>query len=86
MTDQTVWQKTGEEQRALAKFLARDIHVTVNLEAAPHPTTVEGKYGKRKMYIIDTKEYGATYVTPLQLIRICELAGDLKKGFVAVTL
>ena len=82
----STWKQTGTAERDLGKFVRQGTVITVDVTSKPLATTVEGRYGKRRMYIVETKEFGAVYVSPLQAIRIADLIGDLKSGSVVVTL
>jgi hypothetical protein len=73
------WKATEEKERDKPKFLKAGNTVTVDLAKEPIRATVDGKFGKREMYIIETVEYGNVYVSPVQLLHIAATAkGDFK--------
>lgn len=72
MSLQTKWEKTAKQILDTPKFLKRGTKVIVLPNTPPREVEVEGRFGKRKVYIVETKCYGFIYVTPLQLTRIVE--------------
>lgn len=80
------WKKLGVEEKKMAKFVTAGTSLSVDVEAGARETTVEGRYGKRKMFIIETKEFGAVYITPLRAIRLSDEVGDLTIGWMVITL
>ena len=66
------WKETQTEIFQKAKFLKQGTSVRVVAATLPKEVTIEGKYGKRPMYIIETMEYGLVYVSPLQMAKIVE--------------
>jgi hypothetical protein len=73
------WKATEEKEREKPKFLKQGSMVTVDLSKEPIQANVDGKFGKREMYIIDTNEYGNVYVSIAQLLHIASVAkGDFK--------
>lgn len=73
------WKAIEENEREKPKFLKAGNKVTVDFSKEPIRATVDGKFGKREMYIIDTSEYGNVYVSIVQLLQIASVAkGDFK--------
>jgi len=68
---QTKWIKASKGVMDTPKFLKRGTKVMVTPDA-PIEQEVDGKYGKRKMFIINTKEYGLVFVSQLQLVAIAQ--------------
>lgn len=68
----TDWNSIAERERQTAKFLRKGTRVTL-LPTAPQETTIEGKYGKRRMFIVDTVEFGLVYVSPVQFLAISQV-------------
>lgn len=68
---QTTWKTTSDGILETPKFLKRGTHVTVK-PTPPEETEIEGNYGKRTVYIIDTTEFGLIYVAPLQVVKIAK--------------
>ena len=78
------WIGQAEKIRKLAKFIKKGTMIHVDLRVEPSRTTVEGRFGKREMYIVYTSDFGNVYVTPIQFLHICELAkGDFSGVMVA---
>lgn len=69
---QTRWKATSEQVMQTAKWLKKGTLVTVDASFAPLLSTIDGQYGKRQVYMINTREYGLIYVSPLQLVRIAD--------------
>lgn len=74
------FQKLGKKERAAPKFLKQGTEISVIIEQAPKETTVTGRWGPRKMFIVGTKEYGDIYVSSQSFCRISEGIGDLTTG------
>lgn len=55
------------------KFVKRGNGITVLPEIEPIKTEVDGRYGKREMYVIETAELGKVYITGIQLVQIDRL-------------
>lgn len=68
----TKWIKTKEQILTTAKWIKRGTKVIVVAGSEPKETTVEGQFGKRSVYMIETRNYGLIYVNPLQLIEIVQ--------------
>lgn len=64
------WEKTSKKVLETPKFLKKGTKVLINPKTIPHPIEVEGRYGKRPMYTVESKEHGLIYVSPLQLVKI----------------
>lgn len=70
-TTQTKWEKTYNKEMSTAKFLKAGTRVTIDPKAGdPLETTIDGKYGKRRMFIIATTSHGLVYVSPVQFMNI----------------
>jgi len=69
MNKQTSWKETSQKVLETPKFLKRGTKVLV-LPTEPLHTEVKGRYGQREMYIIETKEKGFIYVSPMQIVAI----------------
>lgn len=63
------WTKTAEKEKATAKFLKAGTLVVLDPSVAPREEMVEGKFGKRKMFVVQTKDFGAIYLSPTQLMK-----------------
>lgn len=73
------WKVIAEKEFETPKFLKKGTMITVVLATEPARATVDGKFGKRAMYIIETKEFGKVYVSNTQLLHIADVAkGDFK--------
>lgn len=66
----TQWEKASKNVLETPKFLKAGTKVLINPETIPHPIEVEGRYGKRPVYVVESKEHGLIYVSPLQLVKI----------------
>lgn len=77
----TTWEKRRKEILETPKFLAKGTKVIIFPKTVPHPIEVEGRFGKRPMYVVESKEYGLIYVSPLQLVKIVEaFDGNFESG------
>lgn len=68
----TKWMKTQKEILATPKWLKRETKVIVIASAEPVKRSIEGRYGPREVYMVDTVDYGLIYVSPLQLVKIVD--------------
>jgi len=68
----TQWEKQAKDVLTTPKFLSRGTKVLIMPKTIPHPMEVEGRFGKRPVYIVESKEHGLIYVSPLQLVKIVE--------------
>ena len=68
------------------KFLRKETMVIVDASFSPKDTTVEGKFGKRKMNIINTTDYGLIYISDTQLMKIVDSLRAANFENVTVTL
>lgn len=68
----TTWIKMASNVLETAKFVRAGTKIDVIPSVVPMETTVEGRYGKRKMFVINTENYGYIYVTGLQLVKVAE--------------
>jgi len=68
---QTKWMKYRNDVLGTPKFLRKGTKVIVETDA-PEECEIKGQYGKRKMFIIRTKNYGLIYVSQLQLVAIAD--------------
>lgn len=85
----TTWQKTLEAEKTQAKWLRQGTRVSVQLDVEPRSTSVPSGFGDkkpRKVYLVETSEYGTIYVSPIQMIAICDAAGNLTRGQVVINL
>ena len=72
-----VWNMQSEKIKKEPKWLKKGSMVSIDLRIEPSRTTVKGRFGDRDVYIAYSTEFGNIYVTPIQLLHICELAkGD----------
>jgi hypothetical protein len=79
------WQHDYHKEFEKPKFVKSPIDLTVNIEKPPIEKLVEGKFGKRPMYIVEDKKLGAVYLSQKQFLVVAEAVGDLTKGYVTVT-
>lgn len=78
---QTIWEKASTAVLTSPKFLKRGSKVIVLPQTVPKEVEVEGRYGKHKMFIVETRDYGLIYVSKLQLVKIVEaFNGDYSSG------
>ena len=75
------WKTTGKKERDLAKFVKAGTTISINMAVAPKATTVKGKFGEQRMYVVETKEFGLVYMRPLKIAMVAELIGDLTTGY-----
>jgi hypothetical protein len=68
----SAFETTQMKLLTTAKFVKQGTKLRVRPQV-PKDVEVEGRFGKRKMYIIDTQDFGLVYVTPLQFLHICEV-------------
>ena len=68
---QTKWIKTTKDILTTPKFLKRGTKVMIEPDA-PIEKEVDGKYGTRTMYMVNTREYGLVFVSALQLVAIAK--------------
>ena len=72
-----IWNAQANKIKEAAKWIKKGTMVNVDLRIDPSRTTVKGRFGDREVYIVYTADFGNVYVTPIQLLHICELAkGD----------
>lgn len=83
---QQKWETASTKVLETPKFLKQGTKVIVNATVMPRKTEVEGRYGKREVYIIDTSDYGLVYVNGLQLVHIVEVLQTAKFENVTVEL
>lgn len=83
---QTKWRETAKKELETAKYLKKGTKVIVDAKIVPRETTVEGRYGKRKMYIVNTMDYGLIYVSQIQLVHIADVLEGSKFHNVTVEL
>jgi hypothetical protein len=78
---ETTWDEAAKI-RNTPKFVKTGKTIIVEVSPPPeYAPEVDGKFGKRPMYIVVTKEYGKIYVTPLKFMEIAEkFHGDFSKG------
>jgi hypothetical protein len=69
----TAWKDRTAKEKSTPKFLKAGTLVMVDPKVAPQQQQVEGKFGKRAMWIIQTKDYGLVYITPVQMIKLGEV-------------
>lgn len=81
----STWNKRANKERETPKFLQKGTKVLV-LPTEPTEALVEGKFGKQRMYIIQTKEYGAVYVSAKQFIHIDQVFDSNYNSAVTVEL
>lgn len=74
------WKQRADKERETAKFLKAGTIITVDFDKdLTYNPKVRGKFGDRPMYIIETKEYGLVFISPIQLLHIQDVAkGDFK--------
>jgi hypothetical protein len=80
------WKTKADAIFETAKFLQHGTKVDVDLGIAPITTTVDGKFGKRKLHIIRTTDAGLVYVNDMQLLHIVQMANGNFKGILTVEL
>lgn len=68
------WKSRVEKERNKPKFLKTGTKVKIDFSFEPIEEQVDGKYGKRPMFIIETVEYGTVYVNAKQLMHIADVA------------
>lgn len=66
------WDTTAEKEKNVPKWPPKGKMLIV-LPTDPIETMVDGKFGKQKAYILETREIGQIYVNPQTLIRIAEM-------------
>lgn len=66
------WNKSQESIKKKGKFAKKGM-ITIILPTEPYKESVEGKYGKRDMYVVESKEYGKLYVNDFQFLHICDV-------------
>lgn len=74
------WKARADKERETPKFLKIGTVITIDFDVdlIYHPK-VAGKFGERPMYIVETKEYGKIFISPIQLLHIQNVAkGDFK--------
>jgi hypothetical protein len=81
-----LWKERVEKERKTPKFVKAGTMVLVDPKTIPQEIQVEGKFGKRKMFIVDTKDVGLVYVTPLQMMHINDVFNENYSEPVTVTL
>jgi len=82
----TQWEKQAKDVLTTPKFLSRGTKVLIMPKTIPHPMEVEGRFGKRPVYIVESKEHGLIYVSPLQLVKIVEAFNGNYESAVTVEL
>lgn len=80
------WKASADKEFEKPKFLKKGTMVTIVFATEPTRTQVDGKFGKREMYIVETKEYGKVYVSPIQLLHIADVAKEDFKSNMTVEL
>jgi len=74
------WTKSQDAIRAKGKFPRKGMKCVI-LPTEPYTEEVDGKFGKRKMYVVESKEYGKLYVNEYQFLHITEVFnGDYSSG------
>jgi hypothetical protein len=74
------WDKIANKEKAAPKWPPKGKMLIV-LPIDPVETMADGKFGKQKAYILETREIGSIYVNPQTLIRIVEMfKGDYSSG------
>jgi hypothetical protein len=68
-----VWNSRAQKERLKPKFLKKGTLVTVDAKTAPQSEMVDGKFGKREMWKVETVEYGMIHVSAIQMIHINEV-------------
>jgi len=58
------WKQMIDEEWETPKFLRKGTNVTIDMTHEPKLTEREGKFGRRKLYVVWTLEYGNVLVTP----------------------
>lgn len=82
---QTKWEQYRKDILGTPKFLKRGIKILVE-PTEPKECTVEGRYGERGMYIVETKEHGLVYISPMQLVKIVDAFAGKYESAVTVEL
>lgn len=65
------WNKQATKERDKAKFLPRNKTIRIYPDKEPLTVSVDGKWGKREMYVLNTS-IGLVYFTPVQFIEVTE--------------
>lgn len=69
---QTKWTKARDEILTTPKFLKRGTLVIVDAQTQPFQMEVEGHYGKRQMYVINTCDKGLIFVSATTFVHIVD--------------
>ena len=72
MVKQTTWEIASNKVLTTPKFVRRGTKVLVR-PVDPQEIEVDGRFGKRQMYIIETVENGLVLVSPMQLVKIARV-------------
>jgi hypothetical protein len=79
------WKNSSDQIKSTPKFIRKGLTVLV-YPTEYSKTTVKGKWGDREVYIVETKEYGKIYVSPLQFVKISDMFNEDYSSAVTVTL
>ena len=63
------WHKNAGTFKVNPKHLRKGVQVTVYPETEPKECEIDGRWGKRQMYVVETN-LGASYISPQQLYAI----------------
>lgn len=76
--EQPTWKQIADKERATPKFVAKGRKLRIDPMVEPTEEMVEGKYGKRRMLIVESVEMGRVYVTPA---KFCEIAANFNNDW-----
>ena len=65
------WNKISNIEKETPKWLPKGRIVQISPNVEPEQTKVDGKYGERLLYIVDSS-IGRIYITPVQIIDVCK--------------
>jgi len=85
MPQQTTWETYRKDVLGTPKFLRKGTKVLVK-PTPPRKVKVEGRYGDRDMFIIETVDYGLIYISQLQLVQIADSFNGKYESAVTVEL
>jgi len=82
---QVMWEKYKKDVLGTPKFLRKGTKILVK-PTSPIKKQVEGRYGPRDMYIVETVENGLVFVSPMQLVAIAKAFDGKYESAVTVEL
>jgi len=68
-SSEDMWRQKAQNFKDAPKFLPKAKQIQIYPATPPIETEIDGKWGKRKMYIVDSN-IGLVYVSPMQLQEI----------------